>query len=267
MTPRCLDDVVRGVRTGPLGDRLDTPVGLGFLTQQAVRHASRDRSYRNHVLSLRIEDAVGSCSVEPGELTEDVIFDCLGTPARRLLDHPSEAVRVAALDAYLQWLRPHRDHAEAVVLDRGSTLDKSLRRAAAVVDLLPPEPGRVLVVGVVNSLLHHLRTRGIGYVACDRKGGRTEWDEEIRTDAAGALDDCDAVLASGMVLGNGTFAALLDHVRATGKPFVLFAQTASAVLPCFLDSGVTAVSAEPYPFFWLDGGQSTIYRYRAGERR
>lgn len=64
-----------------------------------------------------------------------------------------------------------------------------------------------------------------------------------------------------MTLGNGTFQPLLDHAAATGKPLVMFAQTGSAVLPRFLGAGVSAVSAEPYPFFWLDGGPGVIHRY------
>jgi hypothetical protein len=55
---------------------------------------------------------------------------------------------------------------------------------------------------------------------------------------------------------------LLEHARAHGKPLVMFAQTGSAILPHFLGAGVTAVSAEPYPFFWLDGGDSVLFRYR-----
>ena len=39
------------------------------------------------------------------------------------------------------------------------------------------------------------------------------------------------------------------------------AQTGSAVLPRFLGHGVSAVCAEPYPFFWLDGGPGTVHRY------
>ncbi|GAA2789845.1 Rossmann-like domain-containing protein [Saccharopolyspora taberi] len=258
MSVGSVDELVREVLSGPIGD---TAVSVGFLTQQGARHASRGRSYRNHVLSLRVEDAVGSCAVEPGELTDDVVVDCVGTPVRELLGHPHQAVRVAALDAYLMSVRPHAVHGEQVHIGRGSSLQKSMHRAKSVVDLVQGEPRRVLVIGVVNSLLHHLRDRGCSYVACDRKGGVTEWGEPIITDAGQVLDDCDAVLASGMVVGNGTFQPLLEHARSTGKQLVMFAQTASAVLPCFLGSGVTAVSAEPYPFFWLDGGPTTLFRY------
>jgi hypothetical protein len=257
--PRCLDDLV-GVVRPELDEK--PKVSLGFLTQQGVRHDSRGRSYRNHVLSLRVEDAVGSCAVEPGEISEESVLDCVGQPLRDLLDHSTSAVRVAALDAYLMWKFPHQKHAERVTIGRGNSLQKSLARARAVVELLPAVPGqRVLVLGVVNSLLHQLRARGQRYLPCDYKGGTTEWGEPVVTDALAAIGDCEAVLASGMVVGNGTFEPLLEHVRTTGKPLVMFAQTASAVLPSFLGSGVTAVSAEPYPFFWLDGGPSQLYRY------
>ncbi|MGI8305505.1 Rossmann-like domain-containing protein [Saccharopolyspora hattusasensis] len=262
MTPHSVEELTEEVLSGRFGTA-GVEVSVGFLTQQGVRHAARERSYRNHVLSLRVEDAVGSCAVEPGEISDEAVVDYVGMPIRELLRSPLLPVRTAALDAYLQWVRPHRSHAEEVVIGRGNSLQKSLHRAKSVVDLLPVGPGRrVLVIGVVNSLLQHLRERGNSYVACDYKGGETEWGEPVTTDAVAALGDCAAVLASGMVVGNGTFQPLLDHARATGKPLVMFAQSASGILPCFLGDGVTAVSAEPYPFFWLDGGPSTIYRYR-----
>ena len=77
----------------------------------------------------------------------------------------------------------------------------------------PAAPGAtVLVVGVVNSLLDELRSRGLSYVPCDLKGGTTEWGEPVVTDALAAeIGRCDAVLASGMTLGNGTFEPLRRH--------------------------------------------------------
>lgn len=259
-----LDGFAAAVGEGFAGDEVgEAEVSVGFLTQQGVRHSGRGRSYRNHVLSLRVEDAVGSCAVEPGELTDEQVVDCVGAPVGRLLRHPLPAVRTAALDAYLMWRFPHHEHAEQVALERGNSLRKSLQRAELVVDLLPDQVNRVLVVGVVNSLLHRLRHRDLDYVPCDRKGGSTEWDEPIVGDAMAAVDGCDAVLATGMLAAGDTFTPLLEHVRATGKPLVMFAQTASAILPWFIGSGVTAVSAEPYPFFWLDGGPGSIYRHRA----
>ncbi|MFD0352586.1 Rossmann-like domain-containing protein [Streptomyces sp. NPDC127110] len=260
-----VDQLIEAVRTGSYGsDPAQERIALAFTTVQAVRHAGRSSGYRNEVLSLRLDAAVGSCAVEPGAMPAAALEDCVGASVAELLDHPVLPVRVAALDAHLSRVRPHTpDHgARPYALPAGSSLHRSRARARAVVDLLPPTGiRRVLVIGVVNSLLEQLRERGTGYVPCDLKGGTTEWGEPVRTDALAELEHCDAVLASGMTLGNGTFQPLLDHAAASGKPLVMFAQTGSAVLPRFLGAGVSAVSAEPYPFFWLDGGPGVIHRY------
>lgn len=257
-----LADLVELVRSGGLGpDPASCSVSVGFTTRQGARHATRGQSYRNTVVSLRVEEAVGSCAVE--DVTDGEVHGCVGATVLELLGHPNPAIRTAALDAYLAHARPHHLCAtKSVTVGPGSSLAKSMARAEAVVDLLDPAPGdRVLVVGVVNSLLHHLRERGATYVACDLKGGTTEWGEPITTDAESALESCDLVLASGMTVGNGTFEPLLRRAAAADTPVVLFAQTAAAILPWFIGSGVRAVSAEPYPFFWLDGGPTTIHHY------
>jgi hypothetical protein len=254
-----LVELVRGSELGP--DPAACAISVGFTTRQGARHATRGQSYRNTVISLRVEEAIGSCAVE--DIADDEVHSCVGATVLDLLGHPNSAIRTAALDAYLAHVRPHHLSAtKSVTIGPGSSLTKSMARANAVVDLLDPAPGdRVLVVGVVNSLLHHLRERGATYVPCDLKGGNTEWDEPIATDAESALDGCDLVLASGMTVGNGTFEPLLRRAADAGKPVVLFAQTASSVLPWFIGDGVRAVSAEPYPFFWLDGGPTTIHHY------
>lgn len=250
-------------RYGP--DPRDAHVALAFSTRQAVRHEGRAGGYRNEVLSLRLGASIGSCAVEPGKLPDDAIDSCLGTDVAALLHHPLLPVRVAALDAYLGWRRPHGPGVggTAVPLPAGSSLARSRARARGVVELLDGvAPGAtVLVVGVVNSLLEALRERRLRYVAVDFKGGTTEWGEPVRTDALAEAARCEALLVSGMTLGNGTFEPLRKHAVGHGKPLVMFAQTGSAVLPCLLEAGVSAVSAEPYPFFWLDGGAGVIHRY------
>lgn len=264
---RSIEELVAAALDGRLGpDPSQQRVSVGFVTRQGARHATRGRGYRNQVLSLRVEGAVGSCAVEPDELPDEVAYDCVGRTVTELLAHPTLPVRVAALDAYLMVARPHPQAADAVVtVPGGTSLTKSTARAAEVVKLLPAVPGQtVLVVGVVNSLLEQLRRGGLRYLPCDRVGGRTEWDEPCQPDPAALLDRCDAILATGMTLGNGTFEPLLRHAARTGVPLVVFAQTGSAVLPWFLGAGLTAVSAEPYPFFWLDGGPTALYQYRAG---
>lgn len=261
---------------GALGpDPAELVVSVGFVTSQVARHVGRSQAYRNEILSLRVGAAVGSCGVEPGELAElggigGVVDECVAAPVATLLEHPALPVRVAALDAYLMHISPHPGaagrQAVPVVVPGGSSLDKSRVRAGAVVDLLPVVSGqRVLVVGVVNSLLAQLRERGIRYLPCDLAGGHTEWGEPVHTDAIEQVEGCDALLVTGMTLGNGTFDPLLAHARATGLPVVVFAQSGSAVLPWFLGAGLHAVSAEPYPFFSLDGGPSHLFHYRYPE--
>ncbi|MEV6617934.1 hypothetical protein AB0N31_29560 [Streptomyces sp. NPDC051051] len=265
--PTCdtYDDLVARVRDGALGpDPATLRIAVAFTTRQAVRHDGRGTGYRNEVLSLRLGEAVGSCAVEPGELPDSVLDDCVGADVARLLRHPLPSVRVAALDAYLMRVTPHTpEHgARPVPLPAGSSLEKSRARARAVVELLDlPSGATVLVVGVVNSLLEALRSRGLRYLPSDLKGGTTEWGEPVLTDALAAAGRGDALLVSGMTLGNGTFDPLRRHALTHGKQLVAFAQTGSAVLPRFLGHGVSAVCAEPYPFFWLDGGPGTVHRY------
>ncbi|MFD0020267.1 hypothetical protein [Streptomyces sp. NPDC058382] len=270
VTATSYDELVDRVLRGDFGpDPRTRRISVAFATRQAVRHDGRGAGYRNEVLSLRLAEAVGSCAVEPGELPDGAIDDCVGADVARLLEHELPPVRVAALDAYLMHVLPHgpASGARACPLPAGSSLLKSRARAAAVAGLLDVAPGAtVLVVGVVNSLLEALRSRGLAYIPCDLKGGTTEWGEPVRTDALPQLERCDAVLASGMVLGNGSFEPLRKHALRHGKPLVMFAQTGSAVLPRLIGAGVSAVCAEPYPFFWLDGGPGTIHHYGGSGR-
>lgn len=237
-----------------------------FRTAYGTRHAGRARGYRNEVLSLRVGAAVGSCGLEPGTVTDDLVDSCVAATIAELLEHPVPAVRIAALDAYLMHIRPH-PHAggvsgDPVLIDGPTSLTKSRRRASAVVDLLPAGVSRVLVVGVVGSLLAELRARAIAYLPCDLAGGMTEWGEPVFESVDRAPSDYDALLVTGMSLGNETFDGFRAVANRRGLPLVLFAQTGSAVLPWFLGAGVHAISAEPYPFFSLDGGPSSIVTYR-----
>ncbi len=237
-------------------------VTVAWVTRQGARHIGRHRAYRNEVLSLRVEASVGSAAVEPGQLDDDEVFACVGRTVRELLRHPVLAVRVAVLDAVTQHARPVAG--TAVIVPAGTSAEKSRARAGLVVDLVPRPRGEacVAVIGVVNSLLAELRERDIAYLPCDLKGGFTEWGEEIVQEADAALECASALLVSGMTLANGTFDRLLRHSRRAGIPLVVFAQTGSGIFPHLLDAGVTAVSAEPYPFFWLDGDDSLITLHR-----
>lgn len=265
--PASVEELLAIARSGRLGPPpAELSASTAFRTTYGTRHAGRNGSYRNEVLSIRVGAAVGSCGLEPGTAPEQLVDDCVAATVAELLNHPVPEVRIAALDAYLMHTHAHPraggSHGTPVVIDGSTSLTKSRRRAAVVIDLLPATVTRVLVVGVVGSLLAELRNRGIGYLPCDLAGGTTEWGEPVHESVDAANADIDALLVTGMSLGNGTFDDLRATARTRGIPMALFAQTGSAVLPWFLGAGVHAVSAEPYPFFSLDGGPSTIITYR-----
>ena len=267
---RDVAELLERARGGTLGsDPSSLAVATAFLTLQRSRHVGRDTVYTNHLVSVRVGRSVGSCYVEAGEVSPADVDELPGRPVQALLEHPLLPVRIAALDAYLAEESPHDRHpwAEPVTVPGGTTLDKSRFRARSVVDLLPARPGdRVALIGVVNSLVRELEERGAHVLPCDFNVRETEWGSPVAADMHEVLRGPDAILATGMTLGNGTFDTVLERARTLGAPLVLFAQTGSAVAPAFLGAGVTAVSAEPYPFFWLDGGPTTIYRYRASRR-
>lgn len=273
LRPQSIDELISWVRKGRLGpDPVAVTVSSAFLTSHSTRHAGRNHRYRNEILSMRVGAGVGSCGFEPGERADhaNAIDECVGAHIADLLDHCLQTVRIAALDAYLAHAYPHPDaggvRGASMVVAGASSLDKSRLRAAGVIDLLPAGARTVLVIGVVNSLLAELRERGIDSIPCDLAGGVTEWGEPVHTRADTVSTAYDALLVTGMCLGNDSFDGLLERARRQGIPMVMFAQTGSAVLPWFLGApGVTAVAAEPYPFFSLDGGPSTHYHYRGGE--
>lgn len=269
--PYSMTELLSWVADGKLGpDPAEVRVASAFLTLHSTRHVGRAQRYRNEVLSIRIGAAVGSCAFEPDDLDDHLgaVDECVGATVAELLANPRSAVRIAALDAYLMHAHPHprsgRVDGQSITVTGTGSLEKSQRRARAVVDLLPSGAQTVLVIGVVNSLLAELRERGIGYIPCDRAGGVTEWGEPVHASDDEVRSPYDALLVTGMCVSNGSFDPLLKHARENYLPMVMFAQTGSAVLPWFVGApGVTAVSAEPYPFFSLDGGPSTLFHYRS----
>lgn len=215
---------------------------------------------------LRVESGFGGCCVERDQLDSAVAEELSGRSVAELLRDERTPVRIAALDAYLSLVRPHREAAQAQVfmLPHGTPLQRAQARDQAIASLLRIEPGmRVGLIGVVNPLVEAIRAHGGVCLPCDFNMQRTADGTEVVRDMAPVLAQADLLIATGMTLSNGSFDAILAAARARGVPLIVYAQTGSAIAPRFLGQGVAAVSAEPFPFSQFSADPTPIHLYRA----
>nr|WP_243742389.1 DUF364 domain-containing protein [Actinorugispora endophytica] len=237
-----------------------------FWLHHGTRLAGGDTTYLNRYVLVRSGGSFGACAFEDGEVDPAVCGDASGRSLADLMREGPLPLRVAALDAYLARGLPHRDdpRAEAVVLPAGTPEERARARDAAVAGLLDtPEGAKVALIGVVNPLVAAIRARGGECLPCDLNLRATQWGDPVTTAMAQVLDIADAVVATGMTLGNGTFDEILRRCRERRIPLTVYAQTGSSVARAFLGSGVTALSAEPFPFSQFSADPTALYRYRA----
>ena len=237
-----------------------------FWCHHGTRLAGGSTTYLNQYVLVRVGDSFGACAFESGEVDAAICGEASGAPVGTLLREGPLPVRIAALDACLAARRPHRDasDAERVVLPAGPPELRARARDAAVAGLLDVRPGaKVALIGVVNPLVAAIRERGGAPVLCDLNLRRTQWGNVVTDSMAEVLEIADAVVATGMTIGNGSFDEIVRRCRERTVPLVVYAQTGSAIARAFLASGVTALSAEPFPFSQFSAEATTLYRYRA----
>ncbi|MFZ3467777.1 Rossmann-like domain-containing protein [Streptomyces sp. 4.24] len=263
--PGAVDALVSAVLAGEHGP---LPSGLVATSVFWIHHGTRlaggDTTYLNQYVLVRLGGSFGGCAFEAGEIDPAICRDASGTPLDVLLREAPRPLRIAALDAYLAEQSPHHaGGAEPVVLPAGTPEVRAQARDAAIAGLLDIRPGAgVGLIGVVNPLVAAIREAGGEPLPCDLNLRATQWGDPVTTDMYEVLDRADAVVATGMTLGNGSFDTILDRCRTRGIPLVVYAQSGSAVARAFLGSGVTALSAEPFPFSQFSAGPTTLYRYR-----
>ncbi|MFB7860996.1 Rossmann-like domain-containing protein [Streptomyces sp. NPDC056069] len=239
-----------------------------FWMHHGTRLAGGDTTYLNQYVLVRVGDSFGGCAFEAGEVDSAICRDASGSPLDVLLREAPRPLRMAALDAYLSRLRPHRlaareGEAEPVVLPSGTPELRAAARDAAIAGLLDIEQGaKVALIGVVNPLVAAIRDRGGEPLPCDLNLRSTQWGDPVTDDMHEVLSRAQAVVATGMTLGNGSFDTILERCRARDIPLIVYAQSGSAVARAFLGSGVTALSAEPFPFSQFSAEETVLYRYR-----
>ncbi|MFG2339625.1 Rossmann-like domain-containing protein [Streptomyces yangpuensis] len=263
--PAGVDALIEAVLAGEHGP---LPSGLSATSVFWIHHGTRlaggDTTYLNQYVLVRLGGAFGGCAFEAGEIDPAVCRESSGAPLDVLLREAPRPLRIAALDAYLAFRHPHRDSgAEPVTLPAGTPEVRARARDAAIAGLLDIDRGAAVgLIGVVNPLVAAIRERGGEPLPCDFNLRTTQWGDPVTTDMHEVLERADAVVATGMTLSNGSFDTILDRCRTRGIPLVVYAQSGSAVARAFLGAGVTALSAEPFPFSQFSAEPTTLYRYR-----
>ena len=248
--------------------RLARPLDVtsAFWLHHTTRLPGADVTYRNYYVLLRVGEVFGACSFEAGEFDPSY---CEDTSGRTLPTYcgPTTLCRSGSRRWTPTWPRSSRitlsPDAEEVVLPAGTPDVRARARDAAVAGLLDVAEGtKVALIGVVNPLVDAITARGGICLPCDFNLRETASGLPVSRDMTEVVDAADAVVATGMTLTNGTFDVLVDRCREQEKPLAVYAQTGSAVARAFLGSGVTALSAEPFPFSQFSSRPTSLYRYR-----
>ncbi|MGP3683591.1 Rossmann-like domain-containing protein [Streptomyces sp. IBSNAI002] len=267
---RTVDALTASVLAGAYGPLPSELVATSvFWIHHGTRLAGGDSTYLNQYVLVRLGASFGGCAFEAGEIDPAVCREASGSPLDVLLREAPRPLRMAALDAYLAEVRPHvravdAGEAEAFVLPAGTPEVRAAARDAAIAGLLDIRAGaKVAIIGVVNPLVAAIRERGGVPLPCDFNLRTTQWGDPVTADMHQVLDGAEAVVATGMTLSNGSFDTILDRCRSRGIPLVVYAQSGSAVARAFLGAGVSALSAEPFPFSQFSADPTRLYRYRA----
>ncbi|WP_116112651.1 Rossmann-like domain-containing protein [Austwickia chelonae] len=269
-----IDDLVtHALCTGSRPHPRDLTARSVFYVQHGTRLAGSPVTYRNQYLLVRVEHAFGACAFEAGQFTPD-ICDLSGSTVEDLLSHPEPVLRLAALDAYLACVRPHREDPRATVVElpTGTPDQRAIARDAAISSLLDdpnapvPAGSKVALIGVVNPLVQAIREHGCEPLPCDYNLTQTHWGDPITSSMEDVLGQADHVIATGMTMGNGSFDIIRKVCVERRIGLTVYAQSGSAVAREFLGSGVTNLSAEHFPFSQFSADASPLYLYRAPVR-
>ncbi|SDC89694.1 Putative heavy-metal chelation [Paenibacillus sp. UNCCL117] len=243
----------------------DLPVTGSSSIYQTTQFPSSNIKYHNYYVLLRSESYFGACSYTAGQLDAEMAGQLSGLSLDAALRNERLPVQIAAMDAYLGVARPHAEHcSQAVDIPAGTPIQKAKRRDALIADMAGIQPKQnVALIGVVNPLVEAIQARGGTCLPCDLQLEATQWGDAVEKDMEKVLDRADNVICTAMTLGNGTFDRILERVRERQIPLTVYAQTGSAVVAPFVNKGVTALLAEPFPFTQFSAGATRLYSYRS----
>ncbi|RTE11018.1 Rossmann-like domain-containing protein [Paenibacillus whitsoniae] len=262
--PLAVINLREAILEGKLGPKPDTlPVTGSSYIYQTTQFPSSTTKYHNYYLLLRVESYFGACSHTSAQLNMEVAAEFSGLFLDAVLQDERLPAQIAAMDAYLGVIYPHITNCTKVVeLSAGTPIHKAKQRDALIAQVADIRPSqKVALIGVVNPLVEAIQERGGICLPCDLQMEKTQAGHVVEKDMNIVLDQADSVICTAMTLSNGTFDLILERVRERQIPLTVYAQTGSAVVAQFMNNGVTALIAEPFPFTQFSGSSSQLYCY------
>ncbi|BBB89375.1 MAG TPA: DUF364 domain-containing protein [Methylomusa anaerophila] len=249
---------------GRLGSKPETlsVTGASYI-YQTTQFPFSETKYHNYYLLIRVESYFGACSHTPDQLDMRIASQLSGLPLAAALRDKRLPAQIAAMDAYLGVINPHQDFCTKVVdIPGGTPVQKAKLRDALIADMADIKVSqKVALIGVVNPLVEAITQRGGTCLPCDLQLKVTQWGEAVERDMEKVLEKADSVICTAMTLSNGTFDRILARVREKQIPLTVYAQTGSAAIAQFMEKGVTALVAEPFPFSQFSAAASQLYCY------
>lgn len=233
---------------------------------QTTQFPGSETKYYNYYLLLRVESYFGACSHSLDQLSIDIAEELSGTPLSFCIQDARLPVRVAAMDAYLGTVFPHAEHCSKIIdLPAGTPVERANFRDNYIADAANIAPGmKIALIGVVNPLIAAIKQHGGTCLPCDLQMEKTQWGDPVEKDMEKVLDVADGVICTGMTLSNGTFDRIVERTTQRNIPLTVYAQTGSAIAARFVDNGITALVAEPFPFSQFSAGSTRLYYYGKG---
>ncbi|MFA9556550.1 Rossmann-like domain-containing protein [Evansella sp. AB-rgal1] len=259
-----VSDLHKAILEGKLGPKPDTltVTGASYI-YQTTQFPSSKTKYHNYYLLMRVESYFGACSHAPDQLDMEAAEQLSGLTVGTVLRDKRLPVQIAAMDGYLGVVHSHQSFCDKVVnLSAGTPIERAKLRDALIADAANIKASqKVALIGVVNPLVEAIKQRGGVCLPCDLSLTETQWGEAIERDMEKVLDQADNVICTAMTLSNGTFDRILTRVRQKQVPLTVYAQTGSAVIAQFMNNGVSALVAEPFPFSQFSASVSEVYCY------
>ncbi|MET1255642.1 Rossmann-like domain-containing protein [Aliikangiella maris] len=266
LAPSDISQLIEHVFAGNYGELPENLTAVGaFWVSQSTQFNKTSQKYKNFYLLLRVENAFGGCCVEESQLNYSIAQEIAGSNLADLIRHDNLAIKIAALDAYLGYVKPHSQakNVTEFLLPAGTPITRAVARDQQIINLLNIQQGqKVGLIGVVNPLVDAIEEKGAQCLPCDFNIKKTQSGIDVVQDMLPVLQQADYLIATGMTLSNGSFEKIVETAKKRDIPLVFYAQTGANIIPQFLNSGVTAVLSELFPFSQFSAIQSPVYLYR-----